>query len=426
VNVNTSAVMGASSSSGAPVSFSVDSSSSGVCSVNESDSVSFEAPGICQVDYFVPAYAAYGAASASEQFVVQAPDSVTFSPLPTSPIVGQTFPVSGTTAAGLPVEFSVYPSATGVCSIANGVVTLISTGSCVIQGQSPTIPFYVGGAYTEGISVEAQPQSIVFADPPSAPGVGDAYQVSAVSSSLSPVNFSIDPSTAGACTLSSWTVTFTGAGPCQVDASVASTTAFEGAESSQIVIVVGDAQNIYFSSPPPNPVVGGTYMVSATSDSGAAVTLSVDQAASGVCSLNNGTVDFESVGSCQIDGSVPLSGVYAAASSSETFTIKPALVAAVTSVTPDFGTLSGGTHITITGKRFIAGDTVVILQGHGTKTGEIEATHVKVVSPTQISAVTGKGTKSGTFNLLVINPANVSSSAVAKDEFTYRASKKLK
>jgi len=68
----------------------------------------------------------------------------------------------------------------------------------------------------------------------------------------------------------------------------------------------------------------------------------------------------------------------------------------VTAVSPNSGPTSGGTPITITGTGFVSGATVVIGQGTGT-VGAIAATNVKVVSPTEITAVTGGGSKVNVF-----------------------------
>jgi hypothetical protein len=59
----------------------------------------------------------------------------------------------------------------------------------------------------------------------------------------------------------------------------------------------------------------------------------------------------------------------------------------------------------------------VIGQGHGT-TGAIAATSVKVVSPNQITAVTGGGAKAGTFSLYVTTSAGTSPANAGVD-FTY-------
>jgi YVTN family beta-propeller protein len=91
----------------------------------------------------------------------------------------------------------------------------------------------------------------------------------------------------------------------------------------------------------------------------------------------------------------------------------------VTAVSPNSGPTSGGTAITITGTGFVSGATVVIGQGTGT-VGAIAATNVTVVSPTEITAVTGGGSKVNVFNLFVTTPGGTSKANYAGDEFTYQ------
>jgi subtilase family serine protease len=83
-------------------------------------------------------------------------------------------------------------------------------------------------------------------------------------------------------------------------------------------------------------------------------------------------------------------------------------VPTVSGVSPNTGPASGGTNITITGTGFVAGATVTIGQGSGAVTGAIAATNVKVVSPTQITATTGGGAKTGTFSLFVTTSGGTS------------------
>jgi hypothetical protein len=90
----------------------------------------------------------------------------------------------------------------------------------------------------------------------------------------------------------------------------------------------------------------------------------------------------------------------------------------VSAVSPNSGPVTGGTAITITGTGFPTGATVVIGQGSGAGAGAIAATNVKVVSSTQITAVTGGGAKAGTWSLFVITTGGTSAANLG-DDFTY-------
>ena len=98
----------------------------------------------------------------------------------------------------------------------------------------------------------------------------------------------------------------------------------------------------------------------------------------------------------------------------------PNLPAAVTSVSPASGAVSGGTPITIKGTGFVTGATVEIGQGNGAGPTAIPASKVVVVSSTEITAVTGGPAKSGTWNLLVVDSRGTSLSNTG-DDFTYFA-----
>jgi hypothetical protein len=89
----------------------------------------------------------------------------------------------------------------------------------------------------------------------------------------------------------------------------------------------------------------------------------------------------------------------------------------VSSVSPSSGTVNGGTPIKITGTGFVAGATVKILQG-GTGPTAIPASNVVVVSPTEITAVTGGPAKAGTWNVIVTDAGGTITTSV-HDDYTY-------
>ena len=110
-------------------------------------------------------------------------------------------------------------------------------------------------------------------------------------------------------------------------------------------------------------------------------------------------------------------GGVSTASSADNFTYVRTPVPTVSAVSPNSGPGTGGTPITITGTGFVSGATVSIGQGGGAPTG-ITATDVVVVSPTEITAVTGGRAVPGTWNLYVVQGGH-SSAANSSDDFTY-------
>ena len=96
--------------------------------------------------------------------------------------------------------------------------------------------------------------------------------------------------------------------------------------------------------------------------------------------------------------------------------VEVASVPAVSAVSPNAGPTSGGTAITITGTGFVTGAAVKIGQGSGAGPTAIAATNVKVVSPTEITAVTGGGAKAGTWSLFVVTSGGT---GIGYLDFTY-------
>jgi len=101
------------------------------------------------------------------------------------------------------------------------------------------------------------------------------------------------------------------------------------------------------------------------------------------------------------------SGGTSTSTSGSNFTYKPA-APTVSAVSPDSGPTTGGTTVTISGTNFVSGATVEIAQGSGAGPTAIAATSVTVVSPTEITAVTGGGARLGTFSLYVVTPGGTS------------------
>lgn len=92
----------------------------------------------------------------------------------------------------------------------------------------------------------------------------------------------------------------------------------------------------------------------------------------------------------------------------------------VLSVRPARGWVTGGTAITITGKRFTSGTTVKLAQGSGPGPNAIPAANIKVISSTKITAVTGRAAKVGSYNVFVTTKAGTSAAATA-DKYSYLA-----
>jgi hypothetical protein len=137
--------------------------------------------------------------------------------------------------------------------------------------------------------------------------VGGTYVVSATGgSSGKPVTFSIDAtSTVGACSITGPTVSLTGVGTCVIDANQAGNTNYSAAPVIQqsFSIILGAQVITFTSSVPSSPIVGGTYVVSATGGASEnPVTFSIDATSTaGACTISGSTISLTGVGTCVID-----------------------------------------------------------------------------------------------------------------------------
>jgi len=315
--------------SGNAVTFSIDASStSGACTISGSI-ISFTGAGTCFIDANQAGNTNYAAAAQAQQSVAVGLGAQTITFTSSAPggatVNGASYFVSASGgASGNAVTFKIDASSTsGACSISGSNVSFTGAGTCVVDAnQAGNSSYSAAVQVQQSFVVGKAAQTITFTS--SAPGnaiVGGATYVVIASGGASgnAVTFSIDgASTAGACTATGSTVSFTGAGTCIVDANQASSANYSAAVQVQQTISVGKAsQSISFtSSAPANGTVGGaSYTVSATGGaSGNAVTFSIDgSSTSGACTISGSTVSFTGSGTCVIDANQAASANYSAA-----------------------------------------------------------------------------------------------------------------
>ena len=316
----------ASASSGLAVTFSASPASAGVCTVSGS-TVSLVGAGTCTILADQAGDASYEPApQVSQSFTVGlTPQAISFtSTPPASATVGDPdYLVTATATSGLAVAFSAAASSAGVCTVSGSTVSFLGAGTCTIDAdQAGDATHEPAAQVQQSFTVSPAPapsvQSIDFTSSPPAGAVvgGPAYVVSASASSGLPVSFSVDPASAGVCTLSGATVSFVGAGTCTIRANQAGNASYEPAPQVQQSFVVNLAgQTVSFTSTPPGAAFTGgpTYTVSATASSGLAVGFSIAPASSGVCSVSGSTVSFLAAGTCTVLANQAGNGAYAAA-----------------------------------------------------------------------------------------------------------------
>ncbi|HEY5629004.1 MAG TPA: hypothetical protein VIR16_05790, partial [Candidatus Limnocylindrales bacterium] len=132
---------------------------------------------------------------------------------------------------------------------------------------------------------------------------GAPYMPTATATSGLPVVFTIDPASAGACSISAGEVTFQHVGTCTVDANQSGDSAWDPApQDPQAFAVAQGTQTVSItSSAPASPVVGGTYPVTASATSGLTPSITIDTSAAAVCSVAGALVTFDHVGTCVVD-----------------------------------------------------------------------------------------------------------------------------
>ena len=349
----------ATASSGLPVSFSVDLTSAGVCTVSGA-TVSLVGTGTCTINADQAGNGSYlPAPQVQQSFAVgKDPQTISFtSTPPASSFVGASYAVSATSSSGLAVVFSAAGSSAGVCSVAGSTVSFVGAGTCTVNADQsgngtylPAVQVQQSFAVTVA-SLSAQSISFTSTAPVGATAGGSTYAVSATASSGLAVAFSADASSAGVCTVSGSTVSFAGSGTCTINANQSGNGSYQAAAQVQQAFAVGiGAQTISFTSTPPSPAGVGDpdYMVAANATSGLAVVFSADGSSAGICTVSGSSVSLVGAGTCTINADQPGDATHQAAPQvQQSFTVGPGAPApSVQSInftsTPPAGATAGG------------------------------------------------------------------------------------
>jgi hypothetical protein len=312
-------------SSGLAVVFSADAASAGVCTVAGS-TVTPVGTGTCTIDANQPGNAAYQAAPQAQQsFAVGlTPQSISFTSTPpaAATVGGAGYTATAAATSGLAVSFSIAAGSAGVCAISGATVSFTGAGTCAVNADQAGNASYAAAAQVQQSFTVSTPskssQTITFTStaPSSAVVGGSSYHVTATASSGLAVSFALGAGSAGVCSISGGTVSFTGTGTCVVDADQSGNASYLAAPQVQQSIAVGlQAQTIAFTSTAPGSAsVGGpTYAVGATASSGLAVTFSIAPSSAGVCSISGTTVSMTGGGTCVVNADQGGNGTYAAA-----------------------------------------------------------------------------------------------------------------
>ncbi|MEJ0096839.1 MAG: hypothetical protein WDM84_01180 [Bauldia sp.] len=152
-----------------PVTLTIDSSTSTICSIS-GGAVSFQAVGTCTVDANQAGNGNYNPAPQTQQsFIIGKGDQMLSftSSAPAAEIGGPTYTPAASSTVGLtPVAFSIDGPSASVCSIAGGVVSFTAPGTCTIDAnQAGDANYNAAPQAQQPVTIGKGAQAIAFMSP---------------------------------------------------------------------------------------------------------------------------------------------------------------------------------------------------------------------------------------------------------------------
>jgi hypothetical protein len=309
-----------------------------ICTVT-SGTVNFIAAGECRLQASVTEGTAHLAATGAEQpFTIgKAAGSVSINNIPAAgtALVGGSF-IPAFTKAGDGTASAASLTAS-VCTITSGTVNFIAAGECRLQASVTE-----GTAHLAAVGAE-QPFTIGKAAGSVSINNIPAAGTALVGGSFIPAFTKAGDGTASAasltasiCTVISGTVNFIAAGECRLQASVTEGTAHLAATGAEQPFTIAKAPgSVSINNIPGAGVaqVGGSFVPAYTKlGDGTASTASLTTS---ICTVTAGTVNFLSVGQCDLQASVTEGTAHLAATgSTQSFSIGAAVTTSVLAVAP--------------------------------------------------------------------------------------------
>src|SRR5205814_1859857 len=257
---------------------------SGVCSIAGGTVTMTSGTGTCTLTAAQAGDSNYSAATdvAHDVAAQKASQTISFTQ-PTSPATfNTTFGVAPTASS----ELAVGVTASGVCSIAGGTVTMTSgTGTCTLTAaQAGDSNYSAATSVAHDVAAQKASQTISFTQPTSPATFNTTFGVAPTASS----ELAVGVTASGVCSIASGTVTMTsGTGTCTLTAAQAGDSNYSAATSVARDVAAQKAiQTINFTQPASPATYNTTFGVAPTASSA----LTVAVTASGVCSIASGTV----------------------------------------------------------------------------------------------------------------------------------------
>ncbi len=321
------ASVSASASSSLAVTFT--STTPGVCAVGSgTGALTLLTVGSCIIAADQPGDATFAPAPQVTQTVVigQATQTITFGANP-GPLTFGTVGASVSASASSLLAVSYSSTTPTVCAVdANtGVLTLITTGNCIIAANQPgDATFAPAPQVTQTVVIGQATQTITFGANPGPITIGTATaSVSATASSGLAVTFASD--TPAICTVNptSGLITTITVGGCQISAFQSGNANYLAAPSvSQIVTIVSATQApLVLTATPTTLTVGSNATLNTTGGSGTgAVTYAVTTGATN-CSVTGNLVTALAPGSCTITATKAGDGTFGPATATVTLQV---------------------------------------------------------------------------------------------------------
>lgn len=308
--------LNATASSGLPVSFA--SSTPGVCTVAGAV-LTFTGGGACVVQASQPGDANFAQAAPvlRSLTVLQAPQTISFPPLPAMALGGSPATLSAMASSGLAVNFvSLTPE---VCTVAEGTqLRAFAAGTCTVHARQPGDGnFQAATPVAQSATVSAAEQTILFVAIPSTPFRIGSTTANATASSGLAVTY--EALTTTVCRMNGSTILFLAAGACRIRATQAGNSSFQPATAELSFLILQSPQEISFAPLPNLLVNGGPLALAATASSGLPVTfVSLTPA---VCTVSGQLLQLLTAGLCTVEARQPGDANYTAAVASQSFTI---------------------------------------------------------------------------------------------------------
>ncbi len=305
--VNTQVALGATASSGFPVSYT--SLTPSVCTVSGS-TASLIAAGTCSIQAAQAGNGVYTAAPAVKQsFTVTLPTQTITFPTVTGSLEASTqVTLAATANSGLAVS---YASATpSVCTVSGSTASLLVYGYCTIKATQPGNSSYAPATpVVQTFHVNHVAQTITF------PAIGSQLantQVALGATASSGLAVSYTSLTPSVCTVSGSTASLIAAGTCSIQAAQAGNGVYTAAPTvKQSFAVSLPAQTITFPTVTGSLEVSTQVTLTATASSGLSVGYA--SATPSVCTVSGSTASLIAYGYCTIKATQAGNSSYAPA-----------------------------------------------------------------------------------------------------------------